>query len=1118
MRAEVVLIAVLVAVMVVPTAELSGTHYVASLIRTAGHTAASTSLHSELKGTSSPFVDPERKVEQWNRFATSNTTNIGAVIDTLVLWNNTLVPGNFQPLFGFGAEKVVSDPNINELFVGNGEGDVTIVNGTTDTLAGFLPLSGNPLLFDPVNGQLYVARANYVLGVNPRTGAILGNITVGSSPDGAVLDPSNDNVYIANLDSYNVTVVNGSNDKSVVSILIGNSVTALAFDQANGYLYVSSCNPNCPSGPTSGRGNISVVDTVTNTVKTKTLVGDGPTGVAYDSDNGQIYVATRTNLTVVNATTDNVVGNVSFVSGLKGWGPVGVVYDGVSGDLYVPYWNGINGYQYNVSVVNGKSGALITSLPVGLVTLGIAFDASNANIYVSNDYSDNLSVIDGATNSIRDSIPTGVYPADIGYDPTNHQTYLAAGGLNITAINGTTNRVGARTNGAAGPIAINSQNGTVYVGEQGDITVIDSRTNTVTGHFGLPTPFVGIPTAIAYDGLNHCLYVAYFGLSDLAVVDTSTGSFVTSISMWSGGYDISYAPSNGDLYVTHYGTLSGSKWTNNVTVVDGSTNTVVASVPVGGASVAIAFDDVNGYLYVNNAMTGNTSVVDSSTNKVVTTIKTAGNEGGPSQVVADALNNYIYEASACGHGPSCSVVTVINGSTQTILGQVSLDLGPVGVAANSANGDIYVADGVSGAISVLSPSASSLPTISSFTVSPSPVAVGRTAYFNTSATGGIGGLRYAYVGLPPGCASSNMTGLPCVPTVAGSYTVRVYVNDTAYHSANATTTLAVVPAKKSTYAVTFTESGLSGGTSWSLTFNGTPGTSSTSSIVFNNLLNNTTGYAFTVGAVSGYTSSPSSGTVVVNGANVTQPITFTAIPTGAYSVTFIETGLPTGANWSVALGGKTLSSLGSTVTFTEKNGTYNYTVTAPTGYTATPPSGSFVVAGKVVGQSVTFTKSSSKVTYTVTFTEGGLPSSTSWSVTLNGSTESSTTATITFQESNGSCAFTVESVSGYTTSSSSGTIKVNGAAVSQPIFFTSSSSKGKTNQTTEFLGLPGDDGYIVIGVVVAVVAVAAALLLLKKRSPPAPAKSATKQEPETSKESENGEAEKQPSPEPERKA
>ena len=159
-----------------------------------------------------------------------------------------------------------------------------------------------------------------------------------------------------------------------------------------------------------------------------------------------------------------------------------------------------------------------------------------------------------------------------------------------------------------------------------------------------------------------------------------------------------------------------------------------------------------------------------------------------------------------------------------------------------------------------------------------------------------------------------------------------------------------------------------------------------------------------------------SGSIKVNGASASQSITFTALPLGQYSLIFSETGLPTGTNWSVTYFGVTEASTSSTIPYTEPNGTWTFTIGSVKGYTASPESGSITVKGASQVYSITFSKSSTGTTYAVTFTESGLPSGTNWSVTLSGSTLSSTTSTITFQEANGSYTFTVGSVSGYTVS------------------------------------------------------------------------------------------------------
>ena len=74
-----------------------------------------------------------------------------------------------------------------------------------------------------------------------------------------------------------------------------------------------------------------------------------------------------------------------------------------------------------------------------------------------------------------------------------------------------------------------------------------------------------------------------------------------------------------------------------------------------------------------------------------------------------------------------------------------------------------------------------------------------------------------------------------------------------------------------------------------------------------------------------------------------------------YDVTFTETGLPVGTAWSVTLNGTDKSSIGSTLTFPEPNGTYPFAVGSVTGYVARPGSGRVTVSGTPVNLSITFT-------------------------------------------------------------------------------------------------------------------------------------------------------------------
>ncbi len=89
-------------------------------------------------------------------------------------------------------------------------------------------------------------------------------------------------------------------------------------------------------------------------------------------------------------------------------------------------------------------------------------------------------------------------------------------------------------------------------------------------------------------------------------------------------------------------------------------------------------------------------------------------------------------------------------------------------------------------------------------------------------------------------------------------------------------TLNAVTFSKITYTVTFTESGLPAGSTWHVNLtNGQSFSSSISTISFNET-NGT--YSYTIGKVSGFTVSQSSGSVTVNGGSVSKAISFTANP------------------------------------------------------------------------------------------------------------------------------------------------------------------------------------------------------------------------------------------------
>jgi hypothetical protein len=80
-------------------------------------------------------------------------------------------------------------------------------------------------------------------------------------------------------------------------------------------------------------------------------------------------------------------------------------------------------------------------------------------------------------------------------------------------------------------------------------------------------------------------------------------------------------------------------------------------------------------------------------------------------------------------------------------------------------------------------------------------------------------------------------------------------------------------------------------------------------------------------------------------------VTFTAV---TYSLTFQESGLPAGTNWSITVNSMTLHATTSAITFAEPNATDLYTVGRVPDYQATPANGTVRVNGSGVTETISF--------------------------------------------------------------------------------------------------------------------------------------------------------------------
>jgi hypothetical protein len=233
---------------------------------------------------------------------------------------------------------------------------------------------------------------------------------------------------------------------------------------------------------------------------------------------------------------------------------------------------------------------------------------------------------------------------------------------------------------------------------------------------------------------------------------------------------------------------------------------------------------------------------------------------------------------------------------------------------------------------------------------------------------------------------------------------------------------------KFSYHAIFSERGLSMEANWSVVVNGTS-SSSTHELLSLPEPNGT--YAFTAEA-NGYTAVPSNGTFRIDGGDARVNLTFSALQ---YGITFLEEGLPTGSSWEVTLANTTQNVSGASISFEEPNGTYPFWITSMAGWEVTPENGSITVDGAAVQDTVTWSPRAA-YEYSVRFVEGGLAKGTSWSVTLDGQSNSSTGSTVSFLEANGTYSYFVAPTLDWVPSPEGGQVTVLGASLQISLNFT----------------------------------------------------------------------------------
>ncbi len=254
---------------------------------------------------------------------------------------------------------------------------------------------------------------------------MVGNVTVGSEPYTEAYDSGKAEMFVVNSGDDSVSVISDKNNTVIATIPVMPFPAGIAYDPGKEEVFVAN----------SGWNTVSVISDATNTVVANITVGDtstakfvtAPTGIAYDSAKGWLYVTTTYEENDVSVISDN--SNTVIATIQVGDYPSWVAYDSGKGEIFVT-----NSYDNTTSVISDATNKVIATIPVGWTPKRLAYDSAMGEIFVCNSAGNTVSVISDATNTVTATIPVGLSPVDVAYDSAKNEIFVTNSGSNSVSV------------------------------------------------------------------------------------------------------------------------------------------------------------------------------------------------------------------------------------------------------------------------------------------------------------------------------------------------------------------------------------------------------------------------------------------------------------------------------------------------------------------------------------------------------------------------------------------------------------------------------------------------------------------------------------------------------------
>ncbi len=609
---------------------------------------------------------------------------------------------------------VVFDHAGNTAYFAGSSGDCLLaVDGSTGWVLRRTPLPGRPrsLLHNPSTHKLYCSRDGGVTVVDAHSGGTVADIPLHDSR-ALALSVSRNKIYCARRGRGDIAVIDGMTDEVIDTIAVGDSPTALLYVPTLDRLYCAD----------SGSDDIRAVDCATNTVTAVVPAGNGPFRLLWAEVENKVYCANRESddITVVDCEGDTAVATVP-----AGDFPHHLCYNPSAAKVYCA-----NRDDSTVTVIDASADTVKTVVAVGDGPSVLVWVGTSGTVYCANWHDPSLSVLDGFADTLVAQLLIDVAPVDFAHDTLSGRVYGPTGSHDgIPVFDDSSHVVTRTTNTWYWPLSLcyNPVENKLYCGdeERREVLVLDGTTDSVLGAVASGYDVV----AMCCDSINNRVYCTNPFDSSLTAIDGSGDTLIVTVPVGAYPQALCFEPVAGRIYCANTGS-------NTVTVVDGATSGVVATIPVGMGPRSVCCRSSGSRVYTADLAGNTVTVIDATTNTVMTQIPvgstptalaygTAGDElyclnvGSHSVTVIDCSTNAVIATVPTGsfpysllYSPGCDklftadlgdgTVTVIDAAADTVLATTAVSPDPFPLVRNPHTGKVYCADDEGPVVSVIS--------------------------------------------------------------------------------------------------------------------------------------------------------------------------------------------------------------------------------------------------------------------------------------------------------------------------------------------------------------------------------------------------------------------------------